>query len=104
MVPLRPEGKKTPWLLALPPVTMARTCVVVRDQPTALESQSTMVAAVKAPEPVFPFRSTWVVVTPMSSALVPMNVVVVAPEEFAQGGACCRDLLRDAAQSGVPVE
>lgn len=73
MVPLRPEGKKTPlWLVALGsvPVTMARIWEVVRPQPIEFESQSTMVDEESDGE--LPLRLTMVVVMPMSSALVPV--------------------------------
>lgn len=53
IVPFRPEGKKTPFagltaaepLMAPPPVTMFRTCAVLRAKAMALASASTIVLA-----------------------------------------------------------
>ena len=54
------------------PVTIASIWEVLRDHPKEFWSQSTMVEAVKVAEPVL--SATGVTVTPMSSALEPVNV------------------------------
>ena len=84
MFPFKPLGKKTPWWVVAVgdvPVTMARIWEGVRPQPRALTSVSARVVATLVAED--PSSATMVVCTPISSAIVPMKVVVVAPPGFA---------------------